>query len=81
MSVGVAVSLCLLLIVGGTCALLLLAGHLYGRAEYDAWGEQNVDRRLFVSGLLAGLAIAWFSHADDLAEALAPPSHLSADAP
>lgn len=46
--------------VGGAAGLLILGGWLYGRAAYDAWGEDNVDKRVFWGGVIAGIGLCWF---------------------
>lgn len=45
----------------GIPALLWSVGaHLYVKAEYNAWGADNVDKRLFFAGTCVGFATAWF---------------------
>jgi hypothetical protein len=61
------------LLFGGTLLLWFSGARLLHRAAYDAYGEKNLDLRVFWSGLLIGLSIAWFSHMDDLARWVLPP--------
>lgn len=52
--------------IGTAACLLILAGHLYGKAEYDAWGADNLDMRLFVAGACCGVGVVWFLLAPSL---------------
>lgn len=40
--------------------LILLGGRLYSKAAYDAWGENNVDKRVFWGGFIFGCGFCWF---------------------
>lgn len=56
----------LLLAFGVGLGLFFAGAHVYGRAAYDAYGEDNLDKRPLAAGLLIGLSLAWFSHTNDL---------------
>jgi hypothetical protein len=46
--------------VGVASVLILLGGRLYSKAAYDAWGENNVDKRVFWGGFLSACGFCWF---------------------
>ena len=56
----VQVGLFLLEWIGMSSAILIAGGRLYSRAVYDAWGEANVDTRIFWGGCIAGVGGSWF---------------------
>lgn len=46
--------------IGVASGLIIFGGWLYGKAAYDAWGENNVDKRVFWGGFISACGVCWF---------------------